>query len=242
MVFDFLNSSSWSSLNILAFVEVFAELWLSQEHHQKHLIGEAIKGTCFIFLINQNRFSFLLITWSEKCIAQTKTCLNSWASLQFRNPSKVFLCCSSSGNWKNALSCVRHGLWSIRERCICWLFSFLPFSINNYLFPLHLEKNLNFQRYNFLIGILDVCRIPRIYLNAEINVITSLRLLFYSESMRESSPYLKYSMQYIKIKLQIMYIILKILSIFSVSMQSHCNVIWSGRTNFLKLVSSYGTM
>ena len=33
-----------------------------------------------------------------------------------------------------------------------------------------------------------------IYLNAKINVITSLRLLFYSESMRESSPYLKYSM------------------------------------------------
>ena len=61
-------------------------------------------------------------------------------------------------------------------------------------FPFHLEKNLNFQRYNFLIGILDVCRIPRIYLNAKINVITSLRLLFYSESMRESSPYLKYSM------------------------------------------------
>ena len=39
-----------------------------------------------------------------------------------------------------------------------------------------------------------VYMIPRIYLNAKINVITSLRLLFYSESMRESSPYLKYSM------------------------------------------------
>ena len=62
-------------------------------------------------------------------------------------------------------------------------------------FPFHLEKNLNFQRYNFLIGILDVCRIPRIYLNEKINFITSLRLLFYSESMRESSPYIKYSMQ-----------------------------------------------
>ena len=157
--------------------------------------GEAISGTCFNFLISKNRFSFLLITWSEKCIAQTKTCLNSWTSLRFRNLSKGFLRCSSSGNWKNALSRVRHCLWTIRERCICWLFScHIPFSINNYLFPFHLEKNLNFQRYNFLIGILDVCRIPRIYLNAEINVITSLRLLFYSESMRESSPYLKYSM------------------------------------------------
>ena len=80
------------------------------------------------------------------------------------------------------------------ERCICWLFScHIPFSIIE--FPFHLEKNLNFQRYNFLIGILDVCRIPRIYLNAKINVITSLRLLFYNESMRESSPYLKYSMR-----------------------------------------------
>ena len=157
--------------------------------------GEAISGTCFNFLINQDCFSFLLIIWFEKCRAQTKTCLNSWASLQFRNLSKVFLCCLSSGNWKNALSRVQHGLWSIRERCICWLFScHIPFSINNYLFPFPLEKNLNFQRYNFLIGILDVCRIPRIYLNAEINVNTSLRLLFYSESMRESSPYLKYSM------------------------------------------------
>ena len=67
-------------------------------------------------------------------------------------------------------------------------------------FPFHLEKNLNFQRYNFLIGILDVCRIPRIYLNAKINVITSLRLLFYSESMRESSPYLKYSMVHYKLR------------------------------------------
>ena len=93
------------------------------------------------------------------------------------------------------LSRVRHGLWSIRERCSSWPFSsHIPFSINNYLFPFHLENNLNFQRYNFLIGIRDVCRIPRIYLNAKINFITSLRLLFYSESMRESSPYLKYSM------------------------------------------------
>ena len=39
--------------------------------------GEAIGGKCFNFLISKNRFSFLLITWSEKCIAQTKTCLNS---------------------------------------------------------------------------------------------------------------------------------------------------------------------
>ena len=195
MVFDFLNSSSWSSLNILAFVEVSLYFDYLKNPIRNIWEGEAISGTCFNFLISKNRFSFLLITWSEKCIAQTKTCLNSWASLQFRNPSKVFLCCSSSGNWKNALSRVRHGLWSIRERCICWLFScHIPFSINNYLFPFHLEKNLNFQRYNFLIGILDVCRIPRIYLNAEINVITSLRLLFYSESMRESPPYLKYSM------------------------------------------------
>ena len=197
MLFDFLNSSSWSSWNILAFVEVFAVLWLSHNPIRNIWEGEAISGTCFNFLISKNRFSFLLITWSEKCIAQTHSCLNSWASLQFRNLSKVFLCCSSSGNWKNVLSCVRHGLWSIRERCICWLFScHIPFSINNYLFPFHLEKNLNFQRYNFLIGILDVCRIPLIYLNAEIYVITSLRLLFYSESMRESSPYLKYSMHW----------------------------------------------
>ena len=118
-----------------------------------------------------------------------------WASLRFRNPSKVFLCCSSSGNWKNAPFSCQHGLWSIRERCSCWpFFSHIPFSINNYLFPFHLEKNLNFQRYNFLIGIRDVCRIPRIYLNAKINFITSLRLLFYNESMRESSRYIKYSM------------------------------------------------
>ena len=90
---------------------------------------------------------------------------------------------------------VWHGLWSIRERCSYWpFFSHIPLSINNYLFPFHLEKNLNFQRYNFLIGILDVCRMPRIYLNAKIYFITSLRLLFYSESMRESSPYIKYSM------------------------------------------------
>ena len=144
-------------------------------------------------MINQNLFSFLLITWSDKYIAQTHTCLNSWALLRFRNLSKVFLCCSSSGNWKNALSRVRHGLWSIRERCICWLFScHIPLSIIE--FPFHLEKNLNFQRYNFLICILDVCRIPRIYFNAKINFITSFRLLFYSESMRESSPYIKYSM------------------------------------------------
>ena len=96
---------------------------------------------------------------------------------------------------KMLFSRVRHGLWSIRERCIYWPFSsHIPFSINNYLFPFHLEKNLNFQCYNFLIGIRDVCRIPRIYLNAKINFITSLRLLFYSESMRESSPYIKYSM------------------------------------------------
>ena len=142
-------------------LEVFTELWLSLDTIRNIWEDEAIKGTCFNFLINQNRFSFLLITWSEKCIVQTKTCLNSLSSLQFRNPSKVFLCCSSSGNWKNALSRVRHGLWSIRERCICWLFScHIPFS--KIKFPFHLEKNLNFQRYNFLIGILDVCRIPRI--------------------------------------------------------------------------------
>ena len=96
---------------------------------------------------------------------------------------------------KILLSRVRHGLWSIRERCSSWPFSsHIPFLINNYLFPFHLEKNLNFQRYSFLIGIRDVCRIPRIYLNAKINFITSLRLLFYSESMRESSLYIKYSM------------------------------------------------
>ena len=140
--------------------------------------------------------------WShalKKCIAQTKTCLDSWASLQIRNLSKVFLCCSSSGNWKKCFFlCPACMVWSIRERCICWLFyCHIPFSINNYLFPFHLEKNLNFQRYNFLIGILDVYRIPRIYLNAKINFITSLRLLFYSESMCESSPYLKYSMAYL---------------------------------------------
>ena len=145
-------------------------------------------------MISKNNFSFFLITCSEKCITQTKTCLSSWASLRFRNPSKVFLCCSSSGNGKMFLSRVRHGLWSIRERCSCWLFSsHIPLSIN-YLFPFHFENNLNFQCYSFLIGILDVCRIPRIYLNAKINFITSLRLLFYSESMRESSPYIKYSM------------------------------------------------
>ena len=77
----------------------------------------------------------------------------------------------------------------------CWPFSsHIPLSINNHLFPFHLEKNLNFQRCNFLIGILDVCRVPQIYLNAKINFITSLRLLFYSESMRESSPYIRYAM------------------------------------------------
>ena len=196
MVFDFLNSSSWSSWNILAFVEGFrCTLIISRTPSETF---EKVKRSVERVLISwytriASRSHW--ITWSEKCIAQTKTCLNSWASLQFRNLSKVFLCCSSSGNWKNVLSRVRHGLWSIRERCICWLFScHIPFSINNYLFPFHLEKNLNFQRYNFLIGILDVCRIPRIYLNEKINFITSLRLLFYSESMRESSPYLKYSM------------------------------------------------
>ena len=95
------------------------------------------------------------------------------------------------------LSRVRHGLWSIRERCSCWPFSsHIPLSKNNYLFPFHLEKNLNFQRYNFLIGILDVFRIPWIYLNAKINFITSLRLLFNSESMCESSSYIKHSMSF----------------------------------------------
>ena len=85
---------------------------------------------------------------------------------------------------------------SVNAVVSCWPFSsHFPLSIIE--FPFHLEKNLNFQRYNFLIGILDVCRIPRIYLNEKINFITSLRLLFYSESMRESSPYLKYSMVYI---------------------------------------------
>ena len=102
--------------------------------------GEAINGTCFNFLISKNNFPFLLITWSEKCIAQTKTCFNSWASLRFRNLSKVFLCCSSSGNGKMLLSRVRHGLWSIRKHCSCWPFSFhIPFSIIE--FPFHLEKN-----------------------------------------------------------------------------------------------------
>ena len=153
--------------------------------------GEAINGTCFNFLINQNRFSFLLITCSEKCLAKTKTCMDSWASLRFRNLRKVFLCCSSSGNPKILLSRVRHGLWSIRERCICWPFSpHIPLSIIEYSFPLK-EKYLNFQRYNnFLIGILDVCRIPRCNLNSKINFITSLRMLFSSESMCGSSPYI----------------------------------------------------
>ena len=127
-------------------------------------------------MINQNRFSFLLITYFEKCKAQIKTCLNSWASLRFRNLSKGFLHCSSSGNWKKALYRALHGLWSIRECCICWLFScHIPFSIIE--FPFHLEKNLNFQRYNFLIGIQDLCRIPRNYLNSKINL--SLRCACY---------------------------------------------------------------
>ena len=91
-------------------------------------------------------------------------------------------------------------LWSIRERWSCLPFpSHIALSINNYLFPFHLEKNLNLKRYNFLIDILDVCRIPRIHLNAKIDFITSLRLLFYSESMRESYPYIKYSMNLIHI-------------------------------------------
>ena len=71
---------------------------------------------------------------------------------------------------------------------------FLSYSSFNNWISISLRKYLNFQRYDFLIGILDVCRIPRIYLKAKINFITSLRLLFYSESMRESSPYIKCSM------------------------------------------------
>ena len=119
--------------------------------------------------------------------------MNSWASLRFGNLSGI-LPLLIFRKLKKALFRVRHGLWSIRERCICWPFSsHIPFSIIEFQFHLA-KKNLNFQHYNFLIGILDVCRIPRIYLNAKINFITSLRLLFYSESMRESPPYLKYSM------------------------------------------------
>ena len=72
--------------------------------------GEAINGTCFNFLINQNRFSFLLITWSEKCLAKTETYLNSWASLRLRNLRKVFLCCSFSGNSKNATFYIVSGM------------------------------------------------------------------------------------------------------------------------------------
>ena len=43
----------------------------------------------------------------------------------------------------------------------------------------------------FFIGIQDVYRIPRIYFIAKITIITSLRLLFYNESMSGSSPYIK---------------------------------------------------
>ena len=102
--------------------------------------------------------------------------------LGFRNLRKVFLCCSSSGNSKNALSRVLHGLWSIRERCICWLFS-CHITVSIIEFPFHLEKNLNFQQYN---NFQDVCRIPRIYLNAKINFITLLSLLFYSSQCVEA--------------------------------------------------------
>ena len=67
-------------------------------------------------------------------------------------------------------------------------------SFNNWISISLNKKYLNFQRYNFLIGILDVCRIPPINLNSKLNLITSLSLLFYSELMRGSSPYIKYSM------------------------------------------------
>ena len=127
-------------------------------------------------------------------LTQTKTCLNSWASLRFRNLSKILNCCSSSGNSKNApFSC---SAWFVKHQGTLYFliifFSYIPLSIIEYSF--HLEKYLNFQHYNnFLIGIQDLCRIPRIYLNSKINFITSLRLLFYSESMCGSSPYIKYS-------------------------------------------------
>ena len=116
MLSGFLNASSWSSWNILTF----------GGFHWRLIVSRAPSETF------------------EKCIAQTKTCLNSWASLRFRNLSKVFLRCSSAGNWNKALSRVRHGLWSIRERWICWPFSsHIPFSIIEY--PFHLEKKSEFQ-------------------------------------------------------------------------------------------------
>ena len=102
MLSGFLNASSWFSWNILTFGGFSLNFDYLKNPFSNIWEGEATNGTCFNFLINQNSFLFLLITCSEKCIAQTHTCLNSWASLRFRNPSKVFLCCSSSGNWKNA--------------------------------------------------------------------------------------------------------------------------------------------
>ena len=139
MLSGFLNASSWSSWNILTFGGFSLNFDYLYNPFRNILEGEVINGTCFNFLISKNNFSFLLITCSEKCIAQTHTCLNSWASLRFRNLTKVFLCCSSSGNGKMPLSRVRRGLWSIRERCSCWPFSSqIPLSINNYLFPFHL--------------------------------------------------------------------------------------------------------
>ena len=94
---------------------------------------------------------------------------------------------------KSSFSCPA---WFVKHQGTLYLLAifFSYFFFNNWISISLSKKNLNFQRYNFLIGILDVCRIPRIYLNAKINFITSLRLLFYSESMRESSPYIKYSM------------------------------------------------
>ena len=102
MLSGFLNASNWSSWNILNFERFSLNFDYLYNPFRNIWEGEAINETCFNFLISKNNFSFLLITCSEKCTAQTHTCLNSWASLRFRNPSKAFLCCSSSGNWKNA--------------------------------------------------------------------------------------------------------------------------------------------
>ena len=186
MLSGFLNASSWSSWNILTFGGFRWTLIVSRTPSKTF---EKVKQSMDSVLISRKTRIASRSYWSHSLKSVKRKLRRAWIlgkffpwnffhdPLRFRNLSKVFLRCSSSGNWKKALSRVRYGMWSNRECCICWQFScHIPFSIIE--FPFHLEKNLNFQRYNFLIGIQDVCRILRIYLNSKRNFITSLRLLF----------------------------------------------------------------